>query len=103
MTQGELFDSTIDGRFLRFHAENPHILDLFIAKAEEVKRSGDDAFGAKAIAEQVRWDRRIRTNDKNFKLNNNYVSRYARLVAKTRPDLAHLFEVRSLKTQRRSS
>lgn len=96
MNQGELFDSTIEGRFQRFHAENPHILDLFIKKAEEVKRAGDNAFGAKAIAEQVRWDRRIRTKDRTFKLNNNYVSRYARLVAKQRPDLAGLFETRNL-------
>lgn len=95
--QGDLFDSSIEGRFVRFHSENPHVFGLFVRFAEEARAAGRKRIGAKAIAERIRWSVSVETRGDGFKLNNIFVSRYARLIAKERPDLAELFETRSLK------
>ncbi|MCP4448536.1 MAG: hypothetical protein GY811_24845 [Myxococcales bacterium] len=36
----------------------------------------------------------LRTSGRDFKLNNSYTSRYARLIVDREPDLADLFELR---------
>lgn len=95
--QPDLFDSSIQARFERFHSENPRVFGLFVQFAEQAKAAGRAKIGAKAIAERIRWEVAIATRGDGFKLNNVLVSRYARLIAKERPDLASLFEIRTLK------
>lgn len=97
--QRELFDSTIQARFEAFDASNPRIRQLFVRFAEEAMVAGKRKIGAKAIAERIRWFVEIETIGESFKLNNNYVSRYARIVSKIRPDLAPMFETRTLKSR----
>lgn len=96
--QADLFLKPIDSRFEAFHAANPSVFRLFVAFAEKALSAKKKRFGAKAIAERIRWELGVETIGDSFKLNNSYVSRYARLVAKERPDLAPLFEIRRLKS-----
>lgn len=98
VTQPDLFLKPIEDRFRKYHAANPGVFRLFVAFAEKAKASGRSRVGAKAIAERIRWECAIEAKDENFKLNNVFVSRYARLVAHERPDLAGLFETRRLKS-----
>lgn len=97
--QRELFDCTIQARFEKFDAENPSIRRLFIQYANEALKAGRRRIGAKAIAERIRWQAMVETWGDEFKINNNYVSRYARAVAQQRPELAGLFETRTLKSR----
>ena len=98
MNQGDLFDGSIDTRFQKFHAENPKVYELFVRFSEEAIKAGRPRIGAKMLAERIRWYTSVETNGGSWKLNNTFVSRYARLIAKERPDLAPLFETRSLKS-----
>jgi len=48
--------------------------------------------------EVLRWNRFLATADPEaWKLNNNYHSRYARLLMTNNPELAGVFELRELK------
>jgi hypothetical protein len=89
----------LDAYFARWLAANPHVLDAFVHYAEQVRRRGLRRFGAKAIAERLRWEYAIQTeDDSGFKLNNNLTSRLARAAVDRRPDLAGLFEFRELRS-----
>jgi hypothetical protein len=54
--------------------------------------------GIKMLWEVARWNRFLRTNDEKYKLNNNYHSRYARLIMQKEPGLAGIFDTRELKS-----
>lgn len=55
-------------------------------------------FGAKAIAEVLRWESQIeRREDDEYAINNRYVSLLARLFAIKHPDHSNYFEFREIK------
>lgn len=95
-----------DAAFWKFHARNPGVLELFLrfareAKAARIRRPGAPRIGAKAIWERIRWEYSVveEIDSSAFVLNNNYVSRYARLAMMKEPSLAGMFETRKLKPQ----
>lgn len=90
----------IERAFRRFHAENPHVYQELLRLSRSAKKShGRERIGMKMLWEVMRWNLwlKIKTTDE-FKLNNNYTSRYARIIMKNEPDLADLFETRELKS-----
>jgi hypothetical protein len=64
----------------------------------QLKRKGWNHYGIKAIVEVVRFHRALETTDPDFKLNNNYSSRYARILMDEEPELAGFFQTRELKS-----
>ena len=89
-------DDTIDARFQAFHQQNPHVFALLVRLAREAQQRGARRIGAKALMERARWDLALETSGDEYRLNNDYTSRYARLIADTHPDLAGLFQFRRL-------
>lgn len=106
MTHPDLFAQTADPhwlqwpttklerRFAEFHKRNPHVYAEFERRAMELYRAGATKIGVKAIAERIRWDVRVRTLGDEFKVNNSWVSLYARLLIHRRPELADVIETR---------
>ena len=90
-------EATIQERFEAFHAANPWVAQAIIALAESAKAHGERRVGMKALFERLRWSYNRATVGDRWKLNNSLTSRYARYVAEVRPDLADLFETRSLR------
>lgn len=88
---------TLQERFEQFHAANPWVLTALIALAESAKAHGEKRVGIKALFERLRWSYARATVGDAWRLNNNHTSRYARLIAEQRPDLADLFETRKLR------
>ena len=88
--------SDIQADFERFHAENPEIFKSFAKLALEVKARGKRV-GSKLIMERLRWDYIMTTDGDEFKINNNYSSRYARLAMETYPELEGFFQTRELR------
>lgn len=89
--------NTIEERFVDFHAKNPHIyrnlVKLALADREKGRRRGIAVY-----FEELRYAYEQTEHDmKDYKLNNNYASRYARLIMDNEPRLAGHFEVRKLK------
>jgi len=99
-----LFDAdTIQTRFNRFHHQHPEVYaHLVNLTREAIYTFGRTKVGIKQLFEVLRWERMIAglpSDGEAFKLNNNYTSRYARLIMTTEPDLTGVFELRELSAQ----
>lgn len=89
--------SEIDEDFKRFHAENPQVYSLLVQFSRVAKESGRKRFGIRMIWERMRWYVAIETKGDEYKLNDHWHSRYARLIMEQEPDLAGFFETRELR------
>ncbi len=100
--QASLFATTIDSRFEAFHARHPEVYDELVDLAYQARRvAGRRRIGIGMLFEVLRWEWTLAglpDDAEEFKLNNNYRSRYARLIMANNPDLDGLFELRELKT-----
>ena len=90
-------EQTIGERFEAFHAANPWVLQALIALAENARAHGETRVGVKALFERLRWSYNRATTGDVWRLNNSYTSRYARLIAEQRPDLAPMIQTRKLR------
>lgn len=91
-------NGVLEAEFKSFHGQNPDVYLLLVKLAREAKSKGKTKAGIKMLFEVVRWEKYLTTTTSDFKLNNNYTSRYARLIMQTEPDLKDFFNVRSLHT-----
>lgn len=91
--------STIQEQFEDFHRANPWVYDRLVEMTRALVARGRAKVGMKMLFEVVRWEFWMRTADpySDFKLNNNYHSRYARLIMSNQPDLDGIYETRELK------
>lgn len=89
---------SLEARFRQFHAENPDVYRTLAKLARQAVARGRTRMGIKMLFEVARWERFLITTDPDFKLNNNFHSRYARLLMTREPDLAGLFELRELRS-----
>ncbi|MDG4790385.1 hypothetical protein O7626_40775 [Micromonospora sp. WMMD1102] len=82
-------------KFWRYHEANPAIYSLLVAFAREWRdRTGRPKLGINSLIERVRWEVAVRTNDPDFKINNNYGPWFSRLIMRQEPDLDDLFHTR---------
>jgi hypothetical protein len=90
---------THEERFRAFHADNPQVYAELVRLARQAKSIGIQKLGIRMLWEVMRWNFLLRTTrpEGDFKLNDHYHSRYARLLNEE-PGLAGSFELRELKT-----
>ena len=93
-----LFSRTSESRFLEFHRKNPKVYELLVQYARRARERGYKTYGIGALWEIVRWDWNVflKTAGTELKLNNNFRSRYARLIMQQEPDLEGFFHLREL-------
>lgn len=86
---------SIQVAFEKFHAENPLVFQLLVSNALRIKAKGYQQYGIKTLFELVRWhyDTNIGSGE-SYRLNNNYTSRYARLIMDKVPQLRGFFKLR---------
>lgn len=96
--QTTMFDSVSEQRFKEFHSKNPQVYTSLVKLAKELKGRGHRKIGIKMLFEVVRWQTMLKTEGDQFKLNNNYHSRYARMIMDNEPDLDSIFELRELRS-----
>ena len=89
---------SIDAAFDAFHTANPWVCAALVDLAVDLHARGRERVGMKMLFEVLRWQHAIATVDaaSDFKLNNSYTSRYARLIMDTVPSLDGIFETRRL-------
>lgn len=88
---------TLDAQFEEFHKNNPEVYEELVRLARQMKARGHKRIGIKMLWEVLRWERAMKTTDQTeWKLNNNYTSRYARLIMEKEPDLKGFFVTRGL-------
>lgn len=96
-----LLQDPIDQAWLEFHHANPHVYDDLVRLARRWKAAGHDRCAIGMLFELLRWDHGLRTDtDDGLKLNNDFRSRYSRIIQANEPDLAGFFETRALATER---
>ena len=90
-------EMTLDDRFALFHAENPWVLRAYEKLAADWVARGHTRLGVKMLTEIIRWQYGRQTTGKQFRVNNSFTSRYARLMLERNPGWAGLFETRGLR------
>lgn len=95
------YPRSIDAAFERFHAAHPEVYAGLVTLARRWRAHGPAPWSIDAAYHVLRWERRIAglpDADEEYKLNNNYTSRYARLILDNCPDLAGIFATRELRS-----
>lgn len=90
---------TIDDKFRAFHEANPWVADELEKLADVEYRHGDGRIGIKYLIEVLRWNYRRATTGQPFRIDNDFTSRYARLLVDRRPEFSDLFETRTLRRE----
>lgn len=92
--------TSIDMAFRIFHARHPDVYQAVCHLARQAKRAGRSVIGIGMLWEVLRWQTFLAADDERepFRLNNNYRSRYARLVMDLEDDLDAIFKLRELQT-----
>lgn len=81
-------------KFVDYHDLNPEVYALFKKYALELRESGVNRYGVKAIFERVRWHFAVEVKGDKFKINNNYPSCYVRLLISEDPTFREFFSTR---------
>jgi hypothetical protein len=99
MLMRKVMSKTIQLKFERYIANNPHVIDVYLKFAREVKARGFQRYGIGALTERVRWHYQMEiVGGEKFKICNSYRSRIARYLMTVYPDLAGFFRVRLLRS-----
>jgi hypothetical protein len=97
MYQMSLAYFSIQARFEDFDRKHPEVCRRLVRLAFELKERGFKRCGMKFLFERLRWFYWVERGDADFKLNNDFHSRYARKIMAEFPELQGFFEVRELK------
>jgi hypothetical protein len=93
----------IDQRFIEFNTENPHVYRELVTRARHVHGLGRRC-SIKHLFEILRYDHLVSIHgDGEFALSNSYTASYARLIMQREPDLVGFFEIRSLRSTKRTA
>jgi hypothetical protein len=85
-------------KFNRYHRKNPKVYELFHKFSKEVISTGRSRYSAWAIIQRIRWHVDIKTEDPSgFKINNDYIALYTRLLIKEHPEFKNFFELKQMK------
>ena len=85
-------------KFIGFHKDNPDVFELFYEKTMKVKETGRSSYSAWVIANLIRWEIDSTNTDDEFKINNNFIGLYARLLMSRVPELKGFFNIRKTKS-----
>ena len=89
---------SLQRRFDEFHQANPQVYAFLVERCREVYRPGRK-IGMTLLISQLRWQSLVKTDSKDgYKINQNFASRYARLIIADHPEWDGLFEFRALHT-----
>lgn len=90
----ERFSEATKRKFKKFHAENPHVYDEFRSRVFRMRATGRTRYSARTIMESMRWDYHIVTTGKPFKISNDFIPVYARLLIHRHPEFRNFFSLK---------
>lgn len=88
-------------KFEKFHAENPAVYQLFKRFAIEAKGSGRNKFSHWMIMNRIRWYSAVETNGEKYKLSNDFIALYARLLVYNDDSFSRFFTLKEMKKKRK--
>lgn len=84
-------------RFKKFHNEHNQIYSEFRKKAFEIRRKRNK-YSHWAVMQAVRWESDVQGGT-DFKISNDYISLYARMLVHFEPSLKGFFSFKSMKSK----
>lgn len=91
--------NTAHDAFLRYHMQHPQVYDELVKMARQWQARGHSHCSIKMLWEVLRFNTGVKIDKQDgFRLNNNYTSRYARLIMGREDGLEGIFETRELHT-----
>ena len=97
-------DAELVERFAAYHAAHPDVFQAFERHAQAMRATGRRRYSQWTIVQAIRWSHDIQHGAESFKINNDFIALYARLMIHEHPDFADFFELREMKaTGRRVS
>lgn len=91
------FPLSLDEKFKEMDEKNPLIYSLFKFYTFQAIALGEKHYSADRVFHDIRADSPADMQE-NYKINNNYISRYARKFMEEFPEHAGFFRTRQLKT-----
>lgn len=98
MNYAQLNGRSIREGFNSFHAENPHVYQAFERECLKELQDGAKVISPKRIMNNLRWSD-IKTNGKDFKLNDGFISYYSRLFVEKHPEYERNVPRRKLRNE----
>ena len=86
--------------FREYHSKNPILFDKFLEYTEQAYTSGRKRFSIWMIANRIRWYSTVETSGAEFKVSNDYLALYARLLMYLYPKYDGFFITKVMKTNR---
>ena len=99
----ELFGDTdphLLATFKKYHNKNPDVYKLFEKFSIEAHNTGRPYYSHWAVAQRIRWYTTIETKGSEFKLSNDLIAIYARLVVFRNPSMYGFFKFKKMKKHR---
>lgn len=98
--QYDLFtaETDADRRFNEFDSRNPQVYKELVRLARQLHAAGHNKIGIQMLIEVIRWQSMLRTTGDDFKINNNFGSRYARKIMAENSDLDGIFDTRGMRS-----
>ena len=85
------------GKFRKFHFANPHIYQTFSIYSWDAANVGHKVFSHWLIMNRIRWDSLIQTDGEKYKIPNEFIAFYARMVMIRHPQLGAFFKIKRMK------
>lgn len=87
-------------KFLGFHEENPRVYEKFCVCAHRIKNKRT-RYSAWAIINVIRWETDLGSDTEPFKISNDYIALYARLLTYQDAKFEGFFLLKEMKKNNR--
>ena len=91
--------ASIQERFELFHEVNPQVLTALEQLTRQFLATGRKQLAIASLFERLRWEYDTRTSGDAFRLNNDFRSRYVRLMIGRHPAWRTVFALRELRAE----
>ena len=99
-TEFDFESKSIQRAFEAFDESRPEVYRYLLQLALDLYAKGFRHYGIGALWERMRWHFHVeRDQAEEYKLNNNYRSRYVRKMIAEHPELEDFFETRALRAE----
>ena len=93
------YPQSVLDRFKAFHKKNPQVWDRFKERAFRMKKTGRKKYSARTIFEVMRWESDLETVGSVFKISNDLIPIYCRLLIFNYPDFKDFFDLKSVSSK----
>lgn len=90
------FSEKTKDRFRVYHIDNPHVYQEFCKRAAMMLKTGRKKYSARTIFEVMRWDWDLKTTHEDFKISNDFIPIYVRMLIYHHPEYEQFFDLKGV-------